>query len=460
LHFQNDDSDDETYALSENWTFQPQNRRWSRVCEMGPLTINMAPSNHKSAPPSRESTPERKNPKTAGISLNLPLGPTAGEPDHNSKFRRTGSERLKDGAKAFLRRVESIKSRRRKRQNREGVIISGPQMLDLPHMNQKLTDLKCVDIYSKSNPSSPLPNSPVSSSGSNRHHFFNEFKNYQSSDGGMTPHLLSPSHFPKQKSTDHQLRTCSYQKSHSTRTSPLHFYTTISKDSKSGDDSSSYCSEGSQESSSGGGHTKKLTASSSSKKPSRTSRFLQRTTRTEDKGTLSDSECGALARKKKFSKDAHSTNSDLQVPKIVRGGSLNLGKESKKYREFFQNRSFRSKSSVRGEHKQSGGDSDRDDDSGLTLRSNRSAVVRWHSFQSPEKPNSLNIRIPSLSARNFSKGTMLTTMSCGQLQIIRKLSLVTLTGYMERYCPTHRSGFNWELSRFIKIMKTPDYKGE
>lgn len=45
-----------------------------------------------------------------------------------ARFRRSGSERLRDGAKAFLRRVESLKSRRRKRQNREGVIISGPQV--------------------------------------------------------------------------------------------------------------------------------------------------------------------------------------------------------------------------------------------------------------------------------------------------------------------------------------------
>lgn len=51
-------------------------------------------------------------------------------------------------------------------------------------------------------------------------------------------------------------------------------------------------------------------------------------------------------------------------------------------------------------------------------------------------------------------------MSCGQLQIIRKLALVTLTGYMERYCPTHRSGWNWELPKFIKKIKSPDYKGE
>jgi hypothetical protein len=31
---------------------------------------------------------------------------------------------------------------------------------------------------------------------------------------------------------------------------------------------------------------------------------------------------------------------------------------------------------------------------------------------------------------------------------------------MERYCPTHRTGWNWELPKFIRKIKTPDYKGE
>lgn len=31
---------------------------------------------------------------------------------------------------------------------------------------------------------------------------------------------------------------------------------------------------------------------------------------------------------------------------------------------------------------------------------------------------------------------------------------------MERYCPTHRTGWNWELPKFIKKIKTPDYKGK
>lgn len=30
---------------------------------------------------------------------------------------------------------------------------------------------------------------------------------------------------------------------------------------------------------------------------------------------------------------------------------------------------------------------------------------------------------------------------------------------MERYCPTHRTGWNWELPKFIRKIKTPDYKG-
>lgn len=59
----------------------------------------------------------------------LPPGHPAGDPEVLAvRFRRTGSERLRDGAKALLRRMESLKSRRRRRQNREGVVISGPQV--------------------------------------------------------------------------------------------------------------------------------------------------------------------------------------------------------------------------------------------------------------------------------------------------------------------------------------------
>lgn len=30
---------------------------------------------------------------------------------------------------------------------------------------------------------------------------------------------------------------------------------------------------------------------------------------------------------------------------------------------------------------------------------------------------------------------------------------------MEKYCPSHRTGWNWDLPKFIRKMKTPLYKG-
>lgn len=54
----------------------------------------------------------------------------------------------------------------------------------------------------------------------------------------------------------------------------------------------------------------------------------------------------------------------------------------------------------------------------------------------------------------------MASLSCGQLLVLRKLALLKLTACMERYCPTHRTGWNWELPKFIRKIKTPDYKGE
>lgn len=67
----------------------------------------------------------------------LPPGHPTGDPEVLAvRFRRTGSERLRDGAKALLRRMESLKSRRRRRQNREGVVISGPQVKIYVHFGK------------------------------------------------------------------------------------------------------------------------------------------------------------------------------------------------------------------------------------------------------------------------------------------------------------------------------------
>lgn len=69
-------------------------------------------------------------------------------------------------------------------------------------------------------------------------------------------------------------------------------------------------------------------------------------------------------------------------------------------------------------------------------------------------------------AENQNKGALadvgrsVATLSCIQLQVLRKLALLKLTAHMEKYCPSHRTGWNWELPKFIRKIKAPAYKGK
>lgn len=262
-------------------------------------------------------------------------------PTAASKFRRTGSERLKDGAKAFLRRVESIKTRRKKRQHRDGLVISGPQVLDFGQMNQKMTDLKCVDVASY--PNSPLPpNTPVKGQADllKVPAAFVTFDEHQN----RSSNRLSPKNF-------YAMGKVYGSGTQSHRTSPLHF-----SFSKSGDESSSYYSDsqdsGTVQTSSSGGSIRK--------KSTRTRKFFQRT-KVEDAGALSDSECNA----RKVEASGEPVGNELKVPMFTRGGSLNLGRESNKYRDKLKNRSLRSRS-LRKSDKYA--DSDKEDDVVLRVK--------------------------------------------------------------------------------------------
>ncbi|CAI6355948.1 unnamed protein product [Macrosiphum euphorbiae] len=86
-----------------------------------------------------------------------------------------------------------------------------------------------------------------------------------------------------------------------------------------------------------------------------------------------------------------------------------------------------------------------DSDQDLTIKS-KGSVVRWHSFQKTKnRPNSL-------------AGQMVGSLTVGQLLVLRKFTLLKLTAIIERYCPTHRTGWNWELPKFMRKTKMPDPK--
>jgi hypothetical protein len=91
----------------------------------------------------------------------------------------------------------------------------------------------------------------------------------------------------------------------------------------------------------------------------------------------------------------------------------------------------------------------------------RAVVVRWHSFQrGSTRPDSYLFRAVETGRGVVQGSRPMASLSSGQLLVLRKLALLKLTACMERYCPTHRTGWNWELPKFIRKIKTPDYKGE
>lgn len=459
-----DESDEDTQcALSENWTFEKKTRRWSRVVDISQANVErlraLAGENAASEDDVLEDRLEAEEAEDTMLeNLRYSSLPPGTMPDEiGPRFRRSGSERLRDGAKAFLRRVESLKSRRRKRQNRDGVVISGPQVLDVMSMQQKMKELNCVDV----SPTGPAPMSFDLLSASSLH-------------GSPVTLPASPYHLPP---------------------SPL-----TNAPSPFGDDSSSYCSDGSQ----GGGPTPTPTRT----KMNRARRFLHRGR--EDQGALSDSECQPTNWRHRYFRDANSNHAKVleyvnvrpQSPKdssgkntpiSTRGGSLNLGKESQRYRDKLTQSQDRCKedkvASLKREEKMHKSFRHRDDshrdakhrgegvtvfreksrsrsselagsqESGSTVVSRDSdqeeesprhkPVVRWHSFQRGSLyPEPLDPLCPRAMA----------SMSCGQLLVLRKLALLKLTACMERYCPTHRTGWNWELPKFIRKIKSPDYK--
>ncbi|XP_024082130.1 stAR-related lipid transfer protein 13 isoform X1 [Cimex lectularius] len=333
-----DDSDEEDQcALSENWTFQPEIRRWSRVTEVTPQKLQALQAASK----------EAEN-KQAGKEIPVirfgSLPPGALSPDSEllaAKFRRSGSERLRDGAKAFLRRVESLKSRRRKRPIRD-VTISGPQVVDMASMERRMRDMNCVDV-------SP-PDSPMAERGSSRH-----LLTRPDTDSGA----LSDSEVP--------WRQHYYKDANSNHTKVLDF-----------------------DSHRGGSYRERLSPSSRSTS----------LTSTPDSNTF---------RSRPFRRPPEITIFKENEAESPESSSIVI-----------------------------------DSDSDTTGRNK--GVLRWHSFQrTTVRPQSYI-------------GQTVNSMSSGQLLVLRKLALLKLTSIMEKHCPTHRTGWNWELPKFMRKMKNPDYK--
>lgn len=116
--------------------FQRESRRWSRVDDIvNTVMLQQPPSNEHAANNMQQNqlTLQQNNLQQSddgGIGTQSAMQVSAADASEalGSRFRRSGSERLRDGAKAILRRVESLKTRRRKQRNRDGIVIGSPQV--------------------------------------------------------------------------------------------------------------------------------------------------------------------------------------------------------------------------------------------------------------------------------------------------------------------------------------------
>ncbi|XP_013166232.1 PREDICTED: rho GTPase-activating protein 7 isoform X2 [Papilio xuthus] len=476
------DSDDEQCALSEHWQYERKSRRWSRVVEITPQAqrrLQVIAARALAEREAREARGEVEDDEDETLpTIRVGLVDADGhytdvepdlltvpgqtmiqlpsdkedEEDTGTRFRRTGSERLRDGAKALLRRVESLKTRRRKRQNRTEVIVSSPHFLDV--QQDRYPDLNYIDMTPTSPTQFPFP----------------EFHS-------------SPTHAPAIRTQPPSPMTIMPP----SPIAPLEQSFVLH--APFGDDSSSYASDGSMGSSN----------KSSKSKLGRAKRIFHRGLRSDDSSALSDSECQPASWRHNYYKElnAHHHNTEVYVEppspvdlkpdpavlrevqqspahtphrrQAIRTSSLNLGKEAHKFRD----RSLkRDKSASRSSELDSSpnsagsrshdGDQDDDDDS-LDLKTKKNNIQRWYSFRTstlnggPKANNTLQPATNQKDPEAYLSRPM-SSLSCGQLHILRKLALLRLTACMERYCPSHKSGWNWELPKLIRKIKTPDYK--
>lgn len=186
-----------------------------------------------------------------------------------TRFRRTGSERLRDGAKALLRRVESLKTRRRKRQNRTEVIVSSPHFLDV--QTDRYPDLNYIDMTPTTPTAFPFPD-----------------------------FASSPAHAPAIRTQPPSPMTIMPP----SPIAPLEQSFVLNP--PFGDDSSSYASDGSMGSSN----------KSSKSKLGRAKRIFHRGIKNEDSSALSDSECQPASWRHNYYKD-HNTHHNTEVNTLL-----------------------------------------------------------------------------------------------------------------------------------------------
>lgn len=297
----------------------------------------------------------------------MPLGlaahPSGTDHGISNKFKRSGSERLKVGAKALLKKVESIKVKKRRHKNED--IVWNISQINKTHTTSRPSNLTYTK--SSSNPTSPF-SSPIHPPNIHNSNFLSPV--IQSKYKLREPSSINSKHHKNTRTMDDLL----------------------------------HCSDSSLESTS----SRRVVY----KNPSRVKRFLVQK-EPDDQETLSDSECQIKKENKKClqEKFLKKIENNLTIPApIRRGGSLNLGKEPKLTGDGIKRKGFRSRSTVKTNKEQC--------ETSTTVKE-KVSNNRWHTFQKSNRRQSVVLSLSTDSQRRKSSisGFQMMAMSSGQLQV-------------------------------------------
>ncbi|XP_076359326.1 stAR-related lipid transfer protein 13-like isoform X2 [Tachypleus tridentatus] len=439
-----EESDEEQCALSENWKFQRTNRRWSRISS--PLEVNnkhvksstptgkclsvcnhLTDSHNSMVLDGHQNSFDSYEEQFTNNFLCVPIdtdnfistsgGLTSCDYEKSSDFpengfdslRRSGSERFKDGAKALLRRIESLKGKRKKK-NREA-FVNGDNLI--------------------SNDSSPsieahgsLPNSLTSSP--------------QLSCNKNPQDITSDQNFLCEGGSQEGQHRMKWDQIEETN---LHASSDLS--------TSKFCSHRKD--------TNVKNEHSSAESGQCENLFMQEVSGDKEERQTKQINC-TLPPTIIVSQTTSVEQSTNRLNRIVTAPVLTQTNDEQKcqqssgifYTSLIPNEVVRSQDESEVTTLNQTERQDSGVGSSLT-RCNSALQTEWHWFPSVRRHSSFGIQTAT------SHGSHIDSLSASQLMKLRKLALLKLTSLMEKCNPTSRTGWNWSVPKFIRKIRSPDY---
>ncbi|XP_076318781.1 uncharacterized protein LOC143229842 isoform X2 [Tachypleus tridentatus] len=496
-----EESDEEQYALSENWQFQRINHRWSRISSSFEVNTtnqhlrcssptgdyfheNQITSSHDSVfvddhqgslgslprvfledsveqlSSSHLSVPKDEDNFTSGSGESTSVGSEKSSDFSENGivcFRRSGSERFKDSAKALLRRIESLKGKQKK--SHEAIVIRKQHIYS--------------GTASDSSPGSEGDRSSASSLTSSPNlscHKLSVERNDSSDNQQNTSYFKQRAKCHIARETDFRAFSDSESSSPKLARSWKYANSNISKDG--GNEHSTESNSQTKSAFLAADIIRKKERSKHNNENRNTSKsYFKVKYETHLNKNNSAKPVKWFSTDDKRGQEQTTQVNTMTTPTIVFSRTSSVEQATNKLNRIYTDQTRDEHESQKPNcvlhaslptddtslHEEAEKPTRERRDSGVGSSLTRSSLFvrpesQIHWFLSVRRQSSVSIRTVT------SHGLHISSLSACQLMKLRKLSLLKLTSLMEKYNPTSRTGWNWGVPNFIRKIRTPDYK--